>query len=76
MYFGDKLALEDLKNCSVCVSTDAGIRRIRSEKDLILKNIVYVENILPTNCEHLSESSYVISEGDMVRYRPIYIILR
>lgn len=45
MYFGDKIALEELKNHSICVRTDKGIRNIDSEQDALVENLVFVSNI-------------------------------
>lgn len=39
------IALEDIENYSVCVRTDAGIRKIKDYRDIELGNLVFVHNV-------------------------------
>ena len=71
MYFGDKVALDNLQNRSICVRTDNGIRNINNEQDIIVENLVYVENVDTVESEIIT-----IQKGTMVRYRLVTIILR
>ena len=47
-YYTD-IALEDLKNNSVCVRTSSGIREIEDFDDIRMENMVFVNNISATN---------------------------
>ena len=70
MYFSE-IALEDLKNKSICVKTDKGIRNINSEIDLRINNTVYVSNLSPEN-----EEVDIIKEGVQARFTPVNIIFK
>lgn len=70
MYYGNKVALENLNNNSVCVSDRDGIRNIRDEYDLVNSNLVFVCNIVP---EGILPNYFFIQEGDMVRYKRIFV---
>lgn len=67
MYQVDLKALEHLRNKSICVLENNGIRNIHDEDDLHSKNLVYVNNISPIESEPLN----VIHEGLYVRYKKI-----
>lgn len=71
MYLSDKVALQDLRNHSICVKTDEGIRNIDTEYDVITGSLVYIDNI-----SELSVPLITISKGEMVRYNPVILILR
>ena len=72
MYFGDKVALENLRNHSVCVKVDNGIRNITSEYDIITGSLVYIDNLPELDNPPLG----IIDKGRMVRYKPVVLILR
>jgi len=72
MYIGDKVALDNLRNRSICVRIDKGIRNITNEYDLAVENLVYVENIATVEQDEID----IITKGSMVRYRPITVIIR
>jgi hypothetical protein len=66
-YQGDLVALEDLKNNSICIKTNDGIRNIINGEDL--NNLtVYVSNVVPLNDE-----LKIIKKGKMVRYKNVKI---
>ena len=67
-YLGDKKALEQIKNCSICINSSEGIRNIKNYRDTWEGDLVYVENI-PLYGE--SVNNHIIRMGEMVRYRPI-----
>ena len=71
MYLGDKIALDDLKNRSICIMLDDGIRNIIDGYDLFIENTVYVENISQDG-----EILKTISKGNMVRYKPVLVVCR
>lgn len=75
MYFGDKEALEELKNYTVCVRTDNGIRNLASEHDIMVENLVFVSK-LPSIYEGKKIENSTIYDGEMVRYRSLEVILR
>ena len=71
-YRGDGIAAEDIANISICVmSEDNLIREIQSEDDLFTNNMVFVCNI-----PRLNDSFDYIREGEMVRYIPLYVLIR
>lgn len=72
MFYGDRKALEALRNCSICIADYGGIRNTKSQHDISKELLVYVENI-PRYNEPLE--SHVINEGEMVRYKPIKFII-
>ena len=69
MYFGDKIALENLYNNSICVRTDSGIRMLKNMSDLQVENLVYVNNL------DKSENQ-IITRGTMIRYTPVLVTIR
>ena len=71
MFLGDRVALEDLRNKSICIRLDDGIRNIIDGYDLFIENTVYVENISQDG-----ETLDLISKGNMVRYRHVSVICR
>lgn len=70
MYLGDKVALEELKNNSICILTSDGIRNIVDEYDLMSEPTVYVQNIMPHGSDR-----FVVNKGEMVRYKKINICM-
>lgn len=74
MFLGDRVALEDLVNHSICVKTDEGIKNISNSYDVITANLVYVEQIF--TLEDQIKGVNVIQKGEMVRYNPAVLILR
>lgn len=71
MFLGDRVALEDLRNKSICIRLNDGIRNIVDGYDLFIENTVYVENISQDD-----DTLDLISKGSMVRYRPVLVICR
>jgi hypothetical protein len=69
MYKGDKTALEDIDNCSICVVTESGIRKMKFDDDIV-SNLVYVNNVSLT----YDGKSFVIKKGEYIRYIPIAIV--
>jgi hypothetical protein len=67
-YFSDGIALEDLRNSSICVKEGNSIRNTQSEEDLEKELLVFVNNVDP-----LFEPSKIIKKGKSVRYRKLYI---
>lgn len=66
MYKCDLLALEDIKNNTICVKTELGIRSFKYEDD-INRELVYVNNCV-------KKDSTIIKAGDMCRYIDILVI--
>ena len=65
------VALEDLKNNSVCVKTSSGIREIKDFDDIRMENMVFVNNIAPTN-----EDLMILPKGSLCRCLPINVCIR
>ena len=60
MFYGDKIALENIANNTMCLLINEGIVNVKDEEGLL----VYVSNIPSTN----KEKKY-INKGEMVRYK-------
>ena len=69
-YYTD-VALEDLKNNSVCVRTSSGIREIKDFDDIRMENMVFVNNISATN-----EDLTILPKGSLCRCLPINVCVR
>ena len=65
------VALEDLKNNSVCVKTSSGIREIKDFDDIRMENMVFVNNISATN-----EDLTILPKGSLCRCLPINVCVR
>lgn len=65
-YFGDCIAIEKLKNNSVCIKEGLKIRNIKSFEDFCYNQTVFVSNI-----KMVDEDGEHIEEGKAVRYTPI-----
>jgi hypothetical protein len=62
MYEGNKIALEDIRNNTICVKTLAGIRQMKY-KDDINSNLVYINN-MPINNQRI----FLIHQSEYCRY--------
>ena len=62
MYKGNKIALEDLRNNTICVKTLDGIRTMQHSDDIYL-DLVYVNNI--STCD---QKKFLIHKGEYCRY--------
>ncbi|MGG0308205.1 hypothetical protein ABEY43_06235 [Priestia megaterium] len=71
-YYFSAEALEDIKNMSLVVKTDKGIRNIKSSDDLINEMTVFVNNIIPLADD---ASVYVIKQGHQARCVKASVIL-
>ena len=69
-YYTD-VALEDLKNNSVCVRTSFGIREIEDFDDIRMENMVFVNNISATN-----EDLTILPKGSLCRCLPINVCVK
>ena len=69
-YYTD-VALEDLKNNSVCVRTSSGIREIEDFDDIRMENMVFVSNINTIN-----EDLTILPKGSLCRCLPINVCIR
>lgn len=67
-FYGDKKALEQIQNCSICIVTRKGIRNIKNYGDVLGSNLVYVANIPPYGEDY---NKHIIRMGEMVNYIPI-----
>ena len=65
------VALEDLKNNSVCVRTSSGIRKIEDFDDIRMENMVFVSNINAIN-----EDLTILPKGSLCRCLPINVCIR
>ena len=65
------VALEDLKNNSVCVRTSFGIREIKDFDDIRMENMVFVNNISATN-----EDLTILPKGSLCRCLPINVCVK
>ena len=69
-YYTD-VALEDLKNNSVCIRTGSGVREIEDFDDICMGNMVFVNNIALTN-----EDLTILPKGSLCRCLPINVCIR
>ena len=60
MFCGDKIALANIRNNSVCLLTQEGIANTKDEEGCL----VYVSNVPKVN-----EDKIWINKGEMVRYK-------
>lgn len=68
MWLGDKVALEDLQNGSICAIFEEGIMRNRDYGVPVY--LVYVDQIFPNDeFQTLKMKQGIIEKGQMVRYR-------
>ena len=65
------VALEDLKNNSICVKTSSGIREIKDFDDIRMENMVFVSNIPLTD-----EDLMIVPKGSFCRCLPINVCIR
>lgn len=71
MYLGDKVALEDLENNSICAIFEEGILKNRDYGVPVY--LVYVSQIFPEEeYQTLKMKKGIIEKGQMVRYKYHY----